>query len=253
MTAPATLAVQARSLEKSFGEWPVLWDLDLSVPWGQTLVLFGANGAGKTTLLRILATHVRPDHGSVAVAGHNLRTRPEEIRRRIGVVGHRSLLYDDLTCRENLVYYGRLYGLKDHKKRVDEVLEKVRLTSRADHRVRTLSNGMQKRASIARAILHQPDVLLLDEPEAGLHPSLLPIVADMIKTASERTQVLVSTHSPDLLSCFDLDDIAVMARDEARAIWRRPRNRATLRKMLESVAGETLGDLHRSGELEAYE
>ncbi len=199
MTEPAGEAVQARALEKSFGEWPVLWDLDLSVPWGQTLVLFGANGAGKTTLLRILATHIRADHGSAAVAGHNLRTRPEEVRRRIGVVGHRSLLYDDLTCRENLVYYGRLYGLKDHKSRVDEVLEKVRLSSRADHRVRTLSNGMQKRAAIARAILHQPDVLLLDEPEAGLDLDSVSILGTLLAewTDSGRS-VIMTTHDLDL-------------------------------------------------------
>lgn len=199
MTAPATEAVQARALEKSYGEWPVLWNLDLSVPWGQTLVLFGANGAGKTTLLRILATHVRPDHGSIAVAGYNLRTRPEEVRRRIGVVGHRSLLYDDLTCRENLIYYGRLYGLKDHKPRVDEVLDKVGLSGRADHRVRTLSNGMQKRAAIARAILHQPDVLLLDEPEAGLDLESVSILGTLLKewTDSGRS-VIMTTHDLDL-------------------------------------------------------
>ncbi len=199
MSTSATLAVEARSLEKSFGEWPVLWDLDLSVPWGQTLVLFGANGAGKTTLLRILATHVRADHGSVAVAGHNLRTRPEEVRRRIGVVGHRSLLYDDLTCRENLIYYGRLYGLKDHKPKVDEVLEKVKLGNRADHRVRTLSNGMQKRAAIARAILHQPDVLLLDEPEAGLDRESVSILGALLAewTDSGRS-VIMTTHDLDL-------------------------------------------------------
>ena len=199
MSTSATLAVQARSLEKSFGEWPVLWDLDLSVPWGQTLVLFGANGAGKTTLLRILATHVRPDHGSVAVAGHNLRTQPEEVRRRIGVVGHRSLLYDDLTCRENLIYYGRLFGLKDHKSRVDEVLEKVKLGNRADHRVRTLSNGLQKRAAIARAILHQPDVLLLDEPEAGLDRESVAILGALLTewTDSGRS-VIMTTHDLDL-------------------------------------------------------
>jgi ABC-type multidrug transport system ATPase subunit len=162
-------------------------------------VLFGANGAGKTTLLRILATHVRADHGSVAVAGHNLRTRPEEVRRRIGVVGHRSLLYDDLTCRENLIYYGRLYGLKDHKPRVDEVLEKVRLGSRADHRVRTLSNGMQKRAAIARAILHEPDVLLLDEPEAGLDRESVSILGTLMAewTDSGRS-VILTTHDLDL-------------------------------------------------------
>ena len=199
MTTGSTEAVQVRSLEKSFGEWPVLWDLDLSVPWGQTLVLFGANGAGKTTLLRILATHVRADHGSVAVAGYSLRTRPEEVRRRIGVVGHRSLLYDDLTCRENLIYYGRLYGLKDHKPRVDEVLEKVRLGSRADHRVRTLSNGMQKRAAIARAILHEPDVLLLDEPEAGLDRESVSILDTLLAewTDSGRS-VIMTTHDLDL-------------------------------------------------------
>ena len=199
MTAPGTEAVQARALEKSYGEYPVLWNLDLSVPWGQTLVLFGANGAGKTTLLRILSTHVRPDHGSIAVAGHNLRTRPEEVRRRIGVVGHRSLLYDDLTCRENLIYYGRLYGLKDHKPRVDEVLEKVGLSSRADHRVRTLSNGMQKRVAIARAILHEPDVLLLDEPEAGLDLESVSILGTLLAewTDSGRS-VIMTTHDLDL-------------------------------------------------------
>jgi heme exporter protein A len=186
-------------LVKSFGEWPVLWNLDLSVPWGQALVLFGANGAGKTTLLRILATHVKADHGSVVLAGHNLLTRPENARHLIGVVGHRSLLYDDLTCRENLIYYSRLFGLKDYKPRVDEVLAKVRLGDRADHRVRTLSNGMQKRASIARAILHQPDVLLLDEPETGLDRESVSILGMLLAewTDSGRS-VVMTTHDLDL-------------------------------------------------------
>jgi len=199
MTTQPPEAVLVRSLEKSFGEWPVLWNLDLSVPWGQALVLFGANGAGKTTLLRILATHVKADHGSVAVAGHNLCTRPENARHRIGVVGHRSLLYDDLTCRENLIYYSRLFGLKDYKPRVDEVLAKVRLGGRADHRVRTLSNGMQKRASIARAILHQPDVLLLDEPETGLDRESVSILGTLLAewTDSGRS-VVMTTHDLDL-------------------------------------------------------
>ena len=199
MNASRVKAAQACSLEKSFGEWPVLWNLDLSVPWGETLVLFGANGAGKTTLLRILATHVRADHGSVTVAGYNLSTRPEEVRRRIGVVGHRSLLYDDLTCRENLIYYGRLFELKNPKSRVDEVLEMVRLSDRSDHRVRTLSNGMQKRAAIARAILHQPDVLLLDEPEAGLDQESVSILGTLLAdwTDSGRS-VIMTTHDLDL-------------------------------------------------------
>ena len=161
--------------------------------------MFGANGAGKTTLLRILATHVKADHGSVVVAGHNLHTRPENARYLIGVVGHRSLLYDDLTCRENLIYYSRLFGLKDYKPRVDEVLAKVRLGDRADHRVRTLSNGMQKRASIARAILHQPDVLLLDEPETGLDRESVSILGTLLAewTDSGRS-VVMTTHDLDL-------------------------------------------------------
>ena len=164
----AEVAIAVEGLEKSYHQWPVLWDLDLTVPWGETLALFGANGAGKTTLLRILSTSVRPDAGTVRIAGRDLRRQTAEARRLIGVVGHRSFLYEDLTARENLNYYARLYGVKDRDARVRDALERVGLTSRANHRVRTLSNGMQKRAAIARAILHRPSVLLLDEPEAGL-------------------------------------------------------------------------------------
>ena len=199
VSTEAAAAVQVISLEKSFGEWPVLWDLNLYVRWGESLVLFGANGAGKSTLLRILATHIRAERGSVAVADRNVRTNPEEVRKRIGVVGHRSLLYDDLTCRENLTYYGRLFGIANHSLRVDEVLETVRLTHRADHRVSTLSNGMQKRAAIARAILHEPDVLLLDEPEVGLDRESVSILGSLLEdwTDSGRS-VVMTTHDLEL-------------------------------------------------------
>jgi predicted ATPase len=116
-----------------------------------------------------------------------------------------------------------------------------------------LSDGVLRFLCLATALLNPmpPPFIGIDEPEAGLHPRLLPVVADMIKTASEKTQVLVTTHSPDLVNCFDLHDIAVMSREEARAVWHRPASRASLRKMLEAVGGDTLGDLHRSGELEA--
>lgn len=192
-------AILVQDLEKSYGEWPVLWELDLNVPWGQTLVLFGANGTGKTTLLRILSTNVRVDDGIVLIAGHDLRRQPTAVRRRIGVVGHRSFLYDDLTCGENLVYYARLYHLDDHKSRVAEVLTRVGLTERADQRIRTLSNGMQKRAAIARAILHQPDILLLDEPEAGLDRESVAMLGNLLEewTASGRS-VVMTTHDVDL-------------------------------------------------------
>ena len=192
-------AIVVQALEKSYGESPVLWDLDLQVPWGETMVLFGANGAGKTTLLRILSSHVRPDRGEVIVAGRDLRRQPSAARRRTGVVGHRSFLYNDLTCRENLVYYARLFGLKGYQARVAEALEQMGLTGNADQRVRALSNGMQKRASIARAILHQPDVLLLDEPEAGLdHESVLKLEELLREWNGAGRSVMMTTHDLEL-------------------------------------------------------
>ncbi len=192
-------AIAVEGLEKSYRDWPVLWDLDLTVPWGETLSLFGANGAGKTTFLRILSTGVRADSGTVSISGWDLRRQTSQVRRRIGVVGHRTFLYDDLTARENLHYYARLYGLRDREARVNAVLERVGLARRADHRVRTLSNGMQKRASIARATLHQPDVLLLDEPEAGLDRESRLMLGELLaEWTSEGRSAVLTTHDIDL-------------------------------------------------------
>ena len=195
----AGYAIEVEGLEKSYRDWPVLWNLDLTVPWGESLALFGANGAGKTTLLRILSTSVRADSGTVRVAGRDLLRQTSEARRRIGVVGHRSFLYEDLTARENLTYYARLYEVSDREIRVKTALERVELSSRADHRVRSLSNGMQKRAAIARAILHQPDVLLLDEPEAGLDRDSRRMLGELLAewTAGGRS-VAFTTHDIEL-------------------------------------------------------
>ncbi|PKB77947.1 MAG: hypothetical protein BZY88_20345 [SAR202 cluster bacterium Io17-Chloro-G9] len=205
-------AVRIEGLEKGFGHWPVLWDLDLTLNWGQLLVLFGANAVGKTTLLRILSVQARPDAGNLWVAGYDLSRSPGSVRRRIGVVGHRSYLYDDLTCRENLVYYGRLFGLTDVQQRVEEALSRVNLGQRADQRVRTLSNGMQKRASIARAILHQPQLLLLDEPEAGLdHESTVMLQGLLEEWAQSGRAAILTTHNVDLgLAWGDLSRVGVL-------------------------------------------
>ena len=192
-------AILAEGLEKSYREWPVLWNLDLSVPWGESLSLFGANGSGKTTLLRILATSARPDAGTVRIAGYDLRRQTAEVRRRVGVVGHRSYLYDDLTPRENLNYYARLYGVRNREARIADALERVGLSARANHRVRTLSNGMQRRAAIARAILHQPDLLLLDEPETGLDQDSRQMLGDLLdQWTSEGRSVVLTTHDIEL-------------------------------------------------------
>ena len=199
LAPPAGDAIRVQGLEKRFGEWPVLWDLDLTVPWGEVLVLFGANGVGKTTLLRVLSTQAKPDSGAVTVAGYSQRVNPESVRRHVGVVGHQTFHYDDLTCRENLHYYGRLFGLRDYRVRAEEALSRLGLDHRADRRVRTLSNGMQKRLSIARAIQHQPRLLLLDEPEAGLDRESLAMLQDLLQqwTQSGRS-VLMTTHDMEL-------------------------------------------------------
>lgn len=196
---PDSDALQVHGLEKSYGEWPVLWNLDLTVPWGEMLVIFGANGVGKTTLLRILSSQTKPDGGTLVVAGFNQRLRPELVRHHVGVVGHQTFLYGDLTCRENLNYYGRLFGLKDYRVRAEEALSRLGLDHRADRRVRTLSNGMQKRLSIARAIQHQPRLLLLDEPDAGLDQKSINMLRSLLEDWTEAGRsVIMTTHDVEM-------------------------------------------------------
>ena len=194
-----SLAISAAGLRKDYGDRSVLRGVDVSVRWGQTAVLFGPNGAGKTTLLRILAGLSRPDAGDVDIAGLRMRRNGGRARTLVGFVGHQTLLYNDLTCRENLVFYAKLYGVDRLRCRVDGVLEQLNLADRADRRVRTLSHGMQKRLSVARAILHEPAVLLLDEPESGLDTNSVLSLGDLLKdwTGSGRS-ALLTTHSAEI-------------------------------------------------------
>ena len=198
MGQEAAYSILVEGLHKSYGDGPVLCDLDLAVDWGEVLVIFGANGAGKTTLLKILSTQARPDSGRVWVGSAELSRDAAAIRRNIGVVAHRVLLYEDMTCQENLLFYGRMFGLKRPHPRVQEVLRLVGLAGRRDHRVRSLSHGMQKRLSIARAILHDPMILLLDEPEAGLDRQALEMLGGLWAEwkAAGRT-VVMTTHNLD--------------------------------------------------------
>ena len=195
----APYAVEVTGLQKGYGDLPVLWDLDLTLGWGEFLTLFGANGSGKSTLLRALAGQVRPEAGAIRVAGFDLRRRPEAGRRQLGVVAHSGFLYDDLTCRENLAFYGRLYAVENLAGRIAETLQQVGLARRADRRVRSLSHGMQKRLAIARAILHRPSVLLLDEPESGLDRVSVSNLAVLLKEWTETGRsVIMTTHNVDL-------------------------------------------------------
>ena len=160
--------IEVRKLVKTFGRKPVLRGLDFSVPEGDFVAVVGPNGAGKTTLLRILASLARPTLGEVRLAGRRLPAEAGAVRRILGVVSHQPLLYGDLTAEENLRFYGRLYGVSELEARVEQALETVGLRPRRRDLVRTFSRGMQQRLSIGRAILHEPLVMLLDEPHTGL-------------------------------------------------------------------------------------
>jgi len=186
-----TVAIELARLERRFGERIALTGVSVSVEKGRTLVVLGANGAGKTTLLRVLATLLRPHGGSCRVLGHELPRAAWEVRGRVGYLGHDPLLYRDLTGRENLRYHASLHGVAHE--RVTEQLAAVGLERRGDEPVRDLSKGMVQRLAVARATLHRPDVLLLDEPRANLDPGAAEQLEPLIGRASGSTRVLV-TH-----------------------------------------------------------
>jgi ABC-type multidrug transport system ATPase subunit len=202
--------VELDGVTRNYGERAALEDVTLTLPAGQTLVVFGPNGAGKTTLLRILATLLRPHAGRVSVLGERLPDEAWKVRGRVGLLGHEPLLYRELSARENLRYHARLHGIGDTKKgapacgghaseRVEERLRAVSMSERADEPLRTLSRGMIQRVAVARATLHDPELLLLDEPYANLDPAAVELVAPLIGVGGDpnqrRTRVLTS-HDP---------------------------------------------------------
>lgn len=187
--------IEARGVVKAFGDHVVLRGLDLTVAQGEFLAVVGPNGAGKTTLMRILATLSRPTRGELRIAGLDLRTQGLEVRRRVGFVSHQPLLYGDLSAEENLRFYARLYGLRDVDRRIHALLEQVGLAARRTSLVRTFSRGMQQRLAIARAILHDPPVLLLDEPDTGLDPHAAEQLQALLRELATRGRtVLMTTH-----------------------------------------------------------
>ena len=207
-------AVELRQLTKSFGPRKVLSGLDLELQNGELTVLLGPNGAGKTTLLRILATLVRPTSGTVRLLGMDAAREAIQIRRRLSLLSHRTFLYDDLTARQNLDFYARLYEVEDGQGRAEELLARVGLAHRADDLVRTYSRGMQQRLALARALLHQPELLLLDEPYSGLDPLASDDLSRLLAELREQgCTILLTTH--DLGQGIALADrVLVLARSK---------------------------------------
>jgi heme exporter protein A len=189
VTGPPAIVLDG--LVRRYGERPALDGVSVSVAAGTTLAVFGGNGAGKTTLLRVLATLLRPHEGTATVLGSELPREDWRVRGKVGYLGHEPLLYRDLTPRENLVFHARLHRVDPA--RVDTLLDAVQLSKRASEPVSNLSKGMVQRVAVARAVLHDPDVLLLDEPRANLDPAAAELLEPLIGRDSGKTRVLV-TH-----------------------------------------------------------
>ena len=197
-TATATPTLAVEDLARAFGHVRALRGISFSLDAGEVLAVFGPNGAGKTTLLKILAGLLRPDSGTVRIQGHPLVRGDAVQRRRLGLISHASLCYDGLTAAENLEFYGRLYDLPDPRAAARAALAGVGLEARADALTWTMSRGMLQRLAIARALLHDPEIVLLDEPFTGLDQRAAAALKDqLVRLRAERRTVVLVTHNLD--------------------------------------------------------
>src|SRR5215469_5455622 len=189
-------ALEARHVSKWFGDLPALRDVSLFLEPGDAVLLYGANGAGKTTLLRTLAGLARPSEGSVLFAGRTLSSDSRPAKAKIGYVSHAAFLYGELTGRENLRFFGRLYGVADLERQIDRALDLFSVRGRGDEPARNLSRGLQQRMSLARATLHDPVFLLLDEPFTGLDADSAGSLEQLLQSLPREGKALVfSTHN----------------------------------------------------------
>ncbi len=189
------LSLDVRSVGKTFGRRQILSDVTFTLKTGEFLLIVGPNGAGKTTLLKILATLLVPGSGDALVAGYSVKTHPTKVRERIGFISHSHLLYRDLTTYENLKFYGEMYGVEELDKRIDELLDRVELNHRRYDTVRNFSRGMFQRLAIARALLHNPEIMFLDEPHTGLDPHAVDILDGIMRDMAKTTTFIMVTHN----------------------------------------------------------
>ena len=188
--------LEVTGLKKSYGLKPALRGIDLRVEQGQRIALLGANGAGKTTLLRILAGLAKPGAGTASIGGLDIQRDAQAVRSLVGFVAHQPYLYEELTALENLVFFARMYAVKQSKERAATLLERVGLAKRANERASALSRGQLQRLALARALLHEPRLLLLDEPDTGLDEEGIALLEVLLREHSEGGgTLLLTTHS----------------------------------------------------------
>ena len=216
MSSVEAPVIKVHKLVKRFGLKTVLRGLNFEVARGEFVALLGPNGAGKTTFLRILASLSRPAAGKVTISGFQLPAQAAAVRRLIGVVSHLPLLYGDLTAEENLRFYARMYSIPDTQARINEVLQVVGLLNRRRDLVRTYSRGMQQRLAIGRAVLHDPQIILFDEPFTGLDQDACAMLDQVLREVAARGRTLVMTshdlsRAADLASRFDVISYGVIA------------------------------------------
>ncbi len=191
-----TYDIKAEGLTKSFGPVEALRGIDLSVEKGEFYTLFGPNGAGKTTFIKILSTLAKPSSGKLTIAGHDAVKDPDGVRGVTGVVSHDPFLYENLSAFENIKFFGTMYGVHDADGRAAEVIDRVGLGKRMHDLVRNFSRGMKQRLAVARAIVHDPGILLLDEPYTGLDQHGARVFGEMLSMLkSDRRTILMTTHN----------------------------------------------------------
>ncbi len=210
--------ISINGLSKSFGHRKALKDIHLEIRKGEFVVIFGPNGAGKTTLFKVISTIIEPTRGNVLISGIDNKKDPSKIRGMMGAISHETYLYDELTARENLVFFSRMYGVEKSiiDERVDEILKNVNLLQRADERAGSFSRGMKQRLSIARALLHRPEILLMDEPYTGLDQHAAANFERVLMNTgnSDVTRIMI-THNIE--RAFELcDRMLIMDRGELR-------------------------------------
>ena len=202
--------IEIQGLKKSFSLKPILRGVDLVLDQGERMALLGANGTGKTTLLRILAGLTKPGAGTVRIGGWDIEREAQQVRHLVGFVGHQPYLYGELTALENLLFFGRMYKVQQVHERATELLKRVGLTKRAGERAGTFSRGQLQRLALARALLHSPQLLLLDEPDAGLDDEGHELLEALLREHTERHgTTLFTTHNVERALKFS-DRIGVL-------------------------------------------